>query len=760
MTYKRLLTPVSLRSYLYVLFTTLALFQLSCKDKDRNYIPVPKDSGKRFFPSTQIINDHDFIGSETCKECHVKEYETWKGSDHDNSMQVANRETILAKFEGENIKSQGITSRFFQKENDFYVTTEGPDGNYHDYKIEYVFGISPLQQYIVQFPKGRYQCLRTAWDTKSKKWFDLYPDFKVVHSEWLHWSRGGMNWNNMCSDCHSTNVRKNYNPNDGSYDTKFAIINVSCEACHGPGKKHLDEVKSLGANDDALSGYMAMTSKTLPKQLVDECARCHMRREQISEAYNFEGTLLDHYSPQLIESPVYHTDGQILDEDYVYGSFIQSKMYQNNVSCKDCHNVHSLKLKLEGNKLCLQCHEPKYDAKAHHQHQNGSEGSKCINCHMPGKLYMGNDFRRDHSLRIPRPDLSITYNTPNACTQCHTDKNDQWAWNAFQKYYGKPDYNHFSEKLVPGLNTAPDANISLLELATDHTQPEIARASAVKGLANYGIQNDINTYISLLNDGSALVRGAAIDLLGEVNNTDFTQYLLPKLEDDKRANRVKAFYALAAIPEYQIPDQYKEVYKKVENEFLANLRINADFSGGQAKKAIYYEKRGDLTSAKQAYLEALKIDDHNNIVRSNLANLYYRLGDAQNAEKAYREVIQQEPEFSPTYYSLALLLAEFGRTEEAVLQMEQAHKLMPSNIRTIYNLGLLYEKLGRPKDAEKILLKGQWLEPENEDILYALAFVYLKQKQKKEAIEIAQRIIALYPNTPEYQNILKQAESL
>ncbi|WP_051892246.1 tetratricopeptide repeat protein [Arenibacter algicola] len=748
------------RRHLLYLLLILSFIQYSCRDQSSKYIPVTEGIVHDVFTSTESIDDNNFVGNKNCKECHVKEFETWKGSDHDNSMQVANRKTILAKFEGERFKSQGITSRFFQKEKEFYVNTEGPDGEYHDYKIVYVFGIRPLQQYIVQFPKGRYQCLRTAWDTQKNKWFDLYPNFKIVHSEWLHWSRGGMNWNNMCSDCHSTNVRKNYNPNDRSYSTKFSEINVSCETCHGPGKRHINEVKSLGSTYDSLSGYMQMTAKTNAHKLVDECARCHMRREQISEGFNFEGTMMDHYFPQLIESPIYYPDGQISDEDYVYGSFIQSKMYQNNVSCKDCHDSHSLKLKFEGNKLCLQCHQPKYDHVDHHRHKSGGEGAKCINCHMPGKFYMGNDFRRDHSFRIPRPDLSIKYSTPNACTQCHTDKTEQWAWQAFKKNYGVPDYVHFSEKLVPGIIGDPDAANGLLELAHDQDLPEMARASAVKVLVNYQVQDDLNTFIALLSDQSPLVRGAALDVLGQINSMNYTEYLLPRLKDGKRANRVKAFYALASVGEFQIPNEYKTEYGKVEKEFMAYLRINGDFSGGQGRKAAYYERKGDLDLAMEAYVEALKIDKDNNMIRSNLANLYYRLGDTQNAEKAFREIIEQEPEFGGSYYSLALLLSELGRMNDAVIEMEHAHRLMPSNIRAIYNLGLLYQKVGKPKEAENILSSGLWVDAENEDILYALAFLYLQEKQKENALQTAKRIIALYPNKSEYQNLLRQANSL
>ena len=643
-----------------------------------------------------------------------------------------------------------------KKTHDFYVTTEGPDGNYHEYKVIYTFGITPLQQYIVQFPNGHYQCLRTAWDSLENKWFDLYPDFKVVHSEWLHWSRGGLNWNNMCADCHSTNVRKNYDQETHSYDTKFSIINVNCEACHGPGKQHVEDVKRLGENYSS-TGTLHMTVDTKPKELVDQCARCHMRREQFSTHFNFEGTMLDHYFPQILEEGLYYPDGQILDEVYVYGSFIQSKMYQNNVTCNNCHNSHSLKLKFEGNALCAQCHLPeKYDTPIHHFHKKDTEASQCINCHMTGKFYMGNDFRRDHSFRIPRPDLSLKYGTPNACSGCHEDKDDKWAWEEFKKQYGEVDSIHFSEKLAPGIALEQNAHIGLVELMNDLTQPDIVRASAVKAISNYNVENLIDQYLELLNDESPLVRGTTLDVLSQINTNDYTNYFLPLLEDSKRSVRVKAFYGLGGLTELQIPEKYRGSYKKVKKEFFDQLNTTADFVGGRIKKANYYIKKGDLQRAIEGYESALEIDNINNQVRLDLANLYYKDQNFIKAEETFKAVIEQEPEYGPVYYSLSLLYAELNRIDDAIIQMQNAVKYMPENTRTYYNLSLLYDKNLDSKNAEQTLINGLKIEGTNESLLYTLAYHYSTTNQTEKAKNILYKLVDLYPNNTQYRDFLKQ----
>jgi len=671
-------------------------------------------------------------------------------------MQTVSDSSILGNFNNITFKSQGVTSHFFKNGDDYVVNTEGPDGNYYDYKIEYTFGITPLQQYIVKFPDGHFQCLRTAWDSVKNKWFDLYPDFKVVHSEWLHWSRGGLNWNTMCADCHSTNVRKNYDASTHSYNTKYAIINVSCEACHGPGKTHVEQANVLG-KAYKVSNDLKMTVGTDPKHLVDQCARCHMRREQITEYYNFEGTMLDHYFPELIVENTYHPDGQILDEDYVYGSFVQSKMYQNNVTCINCHNAHSLKLKFEGNNLCTQCHVSEtYNAPSHHFHSNNTEGAQCVNCHMTGKFYMGNDYRRDHSFRIPRPDQSLKYGTPNACTQCHEDKDNQWAWDNYLKLYGLPKNKHFSDLLASGLRGEEHGFNHLLELAKDTVYPELTRASAVKGMSNYLDTDVINNMLSFLNDDSPLVKGATLDVLSEINTTDYTSYFLPLLEDEKRSVRVKAFFALGTLDDMLIPETYQAVYKKVKKEFETNLNVTSDFAGGRLKKANYYLKKGDLASAIKGYEDALKIDNRNNMARTNLANLYYRNNDFKSAEEAFKTIIVQEPEYGETYYSYGLLLAELNRIEDAIVQMESAVKLMPDNIRTYYNLSLLYDRVNNLKKAEEVAVRGLKKAPQNDSLLYMLAYIYSKDNQIEKAKNMAKRLVELYPNNSNYRNFYNQ----
>ena len=130
-------------------------------------------------------------------------------------MQHATKETVLGDFGDKRLDYYGIQSRFFKDGDKFMVRTDGPDGKLHDYEVKYTFGIRPLQQYLVELDRGRLQALHLAWDTRPKaqggqRWFHLYPNQKIDHSDELHWTRLAQNWNHMCAECHSTDLKKNF----------------------------------------------------------------------------------------------------------------------------------------------------------------------------------------------------------------------------------------------------------------------------------------------------------------------------------------------------------------------------------------------------------------------------------------------------------------------------------------------------------------------------------------------------------------------
>lgn len=695
------------------------------------------------------LSDHHYAGSESCRSCHGRQYNDWKESHHDLAMMAADAVSVKGDFDT-TFFSQGVTSRFYRRDGRYFVNTEGPDAAYHDYEVTHTFGVEPLQQYLVKLRDGRLQALRTAWDTKENRWFDLYPDYEISSDEWLHWSRGGLNWNTMCADCHSTNVHKNFDEEKGSFNTTFTLMNVSCEACHGPAKKHMGIVSASDFDSAEYDPqiHLYLTSGLSSREQVDQCARCHSRRAQITEAYNHEGEFMDHYIPSVLSDDIYYPDGQIREEVYEYGSFLQSKMYQNNVKCSDCHNPHSLKLKGVGNNLCGQCHDPSiYNTRKHHFHQEDTEGASCVSCHMPGRIYMGNDFRRDHSLRVPRPDLSVKYNTPNACNQCHTGESAEWAAVAVEQWYGPDRKFHFSDVLTFASTRSEDAVAALVSLAGDTSHPAIARATAVWYLGQTVSPEATQAIIRSLENDDHLVRHTATNALGEMPETIRTQYLVPLLNDKVRALRYAAASGLADIPADRINRELQPDFGDIMREYEMSLSARADFSGGQMEKAIFYQRRGQYDLAEQAYMKAIDIDNRQNAARLNLAHLYNSQGRNREAITLFRTVIKQEPEFGTAWYSLGLLYAEENEINAAIVCLSKAAEL-EGNPRVFYNLAVAYQRTGQAQKAENAYLKGLQKDALNEDLIYALSVLYLQQEDISKARPWVQKLKELNPEDP------------
>lgn len=707
------------------------------------------------------LTDSDYAGTQTCASCHTQEYGLWKNSDHDLAMMEADTASVKGDF-NTTFNSQGVTSRFFKKGNKFFVNTQGPDSAYHDYEVAFTFGITPLQQYLVKFPGGRLQCLRTAWDTQKNRWFDLYPDMKIQPDEWLHWSRGGLNWNTMCADCHSTNLHKNFNEQTNSFNTTFSIMDVSCEACHGPGKKHVELVSDPdfdSAEYNPAASHLYQTTRQMPHDQVDQCARCHARRVQYTEAYNHEGKFMDHYVPELLRDDIYYADGQIMDEDYEYGSFLQSKMYKNNVKCANCHNPHSLKLKAVGNALCGQCHIPaKYDTPKHHFHEVETAGAQCINCHMPGRYYMGNDFRRDHSLRVPRPDLSVKYNVPNACNQCHTNKTAAWAAANVVKWYGPTRAPHFSDVLTLASTRTAESVEPLTRLAGDESQPAIARSTAIWYLDQIVPQESINAIAQLLKSNEELVRHAAVTALEDLPAEQKVQYITPLLTDNVRTVRLAAANALADVPQEKIIRSYQEAFERSMQEYQQALVWRADFPGGQFEKGVLLERTGKDELAKQAYIKALEMDDHLNMARWNLAYLYNRQGKNDEAIRLFKIIVEQEPNYGMAWYSLALLCAEVKDLDHAIEYLTKAAELERSP-RVYYNLAIAYQQTNQPVKAEKAYLKGLSLNPQDYDLMNALSILYIQQKQFAKAKPYLEKLSTAFPGNNEIQQMMKMVSA-
>jgi predicted CXXCH cytochrome family protein len=726
--------------------------------------------------NNKTLADAEFVGSDKCKDCHRPEYDKWLTSHHRMAMAVATDETVLGDFNDAEFEHFGVRSRFFRKDGKFFVHTQGPGGKMEDLEITHTFGWYPLQQYLVPFPGGRLQCLPITWDVKNKKWYHLYPDQPLEPDDWLYWTNNGQNWNGMCAECHSTDLKKKYNPETDTYQTTWSEISVGCEACHGPGSAHvqwaqLPDMARPALDNDAL---IVQTSGLDARQQIELCAPCHSRRMSLEDNIHAHADFLDYGTPQLLNEGMYFADGQILEEVYVYGSFMQSKMYARGVRCSDCHDVHSAQRVKEGNALCLQCHKAGiYDTKDHHFHKAEDEkgepirsetgeilfdvgsGALCEQCHMPGRNYMGIDYRPDHSFRIPRPDLSVSIGTPNACNRCHIDKSNQWSAETMVKWYGQRRRTHYGTVLNAGRLGQPEALPDLIRLADDRLYPAIVRATALMLLSSYGGVDSRETLERALADEEALIRQTAVRQLAASDPQADLALFGPLLYDPVKAVRIEAAQKLTAIPMEEMTSDIKIKFQSALREYVAAMERTGDFAASRHNLGNMYANLGDSETAIANYRKAIEIDRMFYPAKVNLAMLYSRIKANDQAEQLFREVVGEFPELYEIKYSLGLLLAEKKQYEEAAEYLAQAAEGLPQRARIHYNLGLLHQYLQRDQAAEIALQRAVDIDPNNLDFLYALADFYLKRNRWDDAGRIAESMVTRHPDQKIGHDILE-----
>ena len=685
-----------MRNFIFGFFVVLTILT-GCTDEEKEPYSEAKTP----------VSHSEYVGAESCKECHQEEHKDWKKSDHFYSMQKATKEYVKADFNF-SYSADKIQYKFTQNDTAYFVEIKDQDEPVQTFEVAYTFGWEPLQQYLLKAENGKFQTLRATWDTEQNKWFHQSADSIVEPHDWLSWSKGGQNWNTMCSSCHSTHLKKNYNENTDSFHTTYEEENVSCESCHGPGGKHLDAQTNKSVTDPYL-GSALMNQKSQ----VDNCGTCHARRTMLEDLSDPSNEFLHRFIPQNLTKTFYEEDGQIDQEDFVYGSFLSSKMYRNHVSCSSCHNPHSGKIKMEGNALCLQCHEPTYDSESHHHHTE-EKGTSCVSCHMDGKVYMGNDYRKDHSFRVPRPDQSVKYNTSNACNSCHKDKSTKWAESAVINWYGSERAYHFSDDLIPGSMLSEKSLFHLTKLVENDSVPTIVQSTALEYLQYINDPKAFDLILQSLKHKEALVRQAGFVSLLSYPNQIRKEPGLKGLTDPIKAVRIMAFRTVSNLDVSTLAPQQRSDWNKVNGEYFIYLKGNSDFPNGQTLIGEFYQQQGDYTRAVNAFKLALKMDSLQVSPYTNLAILYSGKSESEKVKEIIVQAINKFPENAEFHYFMGLNEGALNNKESQFYYLQQAYKLQPQNPKYSFNYILLVFQSGDKAQAKSELKKALKLNPNNQ----------------------------------------------
>jgi predicted CXXCH cytochrome family protein len=732
------------------------------------------------------------VGSEACADCHQAEASLWKQSQHRHAMQHASATSVLGDFDNASFDYFSVRSRFFKRDDKFFVETDGADGKLATFEVKYTFGIYPLQQYLIEFPDGRVQALSIAWDTRPKdqggqRWFHLYPNEEIKHDDVLHWTKLNQNWNFMCAECHSTGVHKNYDAAKDNFHTTWAEISIGCEACHGKGSRHVDWAYAqrswwpFGKNNDPLKGLAVFLNErdhvtwqadpqtghpqrsiapAAIRREVETCGLCHARRAQFSEDWIPGLPLSDTHVVSPITRGLYHADGQMLDEVYNYGSFKQSRMFAAGVTCSDCHEPHAARLRVEGDGVCRQCHaSEKYEVASHTHHSDVTPKVACASCHMPISTYMVIDKRHDHSLRIPRPDLSVKLGTPNACNNCHADKSPQWAADAIERWHGpvRKGFQNYAEAFQASWTDRADAAALLAIVAASPTTPAFARASALGELHARVSSTNVELARKGLNDPDPMVRIGALDMLDGLPGDRIWSLVSPLLSDSSGGVRIKAVSVLASVPTANQPVSDRAAFERAATELVAAQRLNADRPEARAALGSFYARRGLTGDAENEYKAALRLSSQYAPAAINLADLYRQLGRDRDGEVLLRTAIASSRQDAGLHHALGLTLTREKRPDDALNEFRTAAELEPDRSRYAYVYAVALHSSGRADEAIRILKENLARHPNDSDTLLALVTFSRDAGDIAAALEYAEQLSRI---TPDDRNLTRLTDDL
>ena len=688
-------------------------------------------------PALHISADNQaraYVGSNTCGQCHQEAFEQWQQSHHAQAMAHPTAQTVKGDFASSELTVgdqrigfsllQGQGQGQGQGQDQFVIRLDGLDGELEEFRVAYTFGTAPLQQYLTDMGGGRLQALPVVWDTREdgQGWYHLQPDTVGHPDDVLHWTGSGQNWNHMCADCHSTAVTKGFDAATDTYATQFAEVSVGCEACHGPGAAHSESPSQF-----------SVVSLQDPEVRLDVCASCHSRRNQVAEGFRPGAKLLDHYVPALLDEGLYFADGQILDEVFVYGSFIQSKMHHAGVTCGDCHAPHSAQLQRQGNDVCTACHSPGgsarfpglqskiYDSADHHFHEISTSateaalvgsGGACVDCHMTARTYMGIDDRRDHSFRLPRPDLSSALGVPNACNGCHEDRSSDWAAAQLTKWFGTKSTDHFAHALAAAQSAKRSGGEPLTDVVSNIQLPGIVRATGLSLLGQYaGLgEGQGPGQAQGLSQTEALGRGLRhadpLIRLGAMRGVLATGperwiALMPLLNDPLRGLRFAAVSGL--LPSYrQLPPSARTTMDTAIGEYLEYLDANTDRAESLTSRALVHQARGDINAAEADLLLALRRNPAWVPGLVNLADLYRATKRDVMAGGLLRQALALSPQGSQVRVAMALWHVRQGNLAQGIETLAEGYA-MRLDAGSAYIYAVALNSAGQPEQAMSVV---------------------------------------------------------
>ena len=712
-------------------------------------------------PSTHVATipptaSTDYVGSASCARCHQEDFDQWQRSLHIRMTKPIGEAAIAGDFsDGTRFSDHDRSFEFGRDNGKPFMRVSFGGRTPETFTIDYTLGHKRYQGYLSALPDGRIYVLPAFWHIESKRWVDWKEITPIPDG--AHDLR--QIWNTNCFNCHATNLAQGFDVTTQKYKTTWTEMGIGCEACHGPGRPHLELMTAWEKDPSAkpqydnsarnrdLSGILKIFAprSAPPRQTYDTCAYCHGNKRNVFLGFRAGDHYEDYAVPFLISAPIpandlqgeFWPDGRPNRFNRPQALTVSGCFKAGQVVCTSCHVAHgsrnafSLKLNINqgrnGDLLCTQCHSargpdtaavadarpakvfarstgtradaavPLRDAEieAHTFHKANSAGSRCIGCHMSDVNWRLLIRRRDHTFQPPVPEMTAAFGVPNACTTCHDDRPPEWAARQMDQWWGDAARRKASLAIADTMYRAGSGDAAVL--------PELARLAVDR---SQGL----------------LIRASAVEFMGQ-------------LAVGSAGTPSADVQSQTAFGYGSTPAAERKVGKPVA---LSPAQINALIGAAADPEPVV---RAEAVNALLATGDrarvlsplAARLVDSSRVVRARAAEALLVLGVAElpgpagealiRAQDDYAMALGQFPDIAGNHAALAWLEVERQRLAPAHAALDAAIRLDPRLARAWVIKGVIAARENRFDEAISLWRKAKALEPAypNIDLLIAEA---------------------------------------
>ena len=714
----------------------------------------PDASAARDANSASARAEGDYIGSSSCRECHEEFYELWAPSHHGLAMQPYTRELAATKLTAHSgqIRIGQYTYSACVDANEGYMLEKGPDAE-RKLPIAHAMGGRNIYYFLTPTHKGRLQTMPLAYDVNRRQWYDT-AESAVRHfpgglpDEPIHWTDSMYTFNTSCYDCHVSQLSTNYDPATDSYNTTWAEPGINCETCHGPAQEHVKVCREAPEGQVPDDIRIIVTGDFTVEQTNSMCGSCHAKMNPVSSSFPPGGRYYDHFGLTILDHLDFYPDGRDLGENYTFTTWSMSPCVKSGkLDCMHCHTSsgrYRFAEESRANEACMPCHEERVNNSAEHtHHEAGTEGDRCVTCHMPTTEF-ARMTRSDHSMRPPTPATTIKYKSPNACNLCHDEQDAEWSDQYVRRWHAD-DYQKPVLELAALIDEARRSDWKRLDEMLAYIgrsdRDAVFAGSLIRLLRNCESPKKWPVIIEALeNDPSPLVRASAAQALDSPVAPEAARALLEATRDEYRLVRVDAAASLASISPEQLQPPYNQTLKAATAEYIDAMHSRQDDYVSHYNLGNFYMARQNGQAARKAFETAIRLRPDFVPPYVNVAFVYNALGQNSKAEAAFNTAIELEPKNLPAYLNLGMLLGEMDRPNDAERTFRKALEVDPNSATAAYNLGVLIAS-DKPDESLKWCRRASELQPDNPRYAYTYAFYLVQQGRTQQGLAILEAMI-------------------